>query len=295
MNQEQTSTEDSRPALDLGRPDTSGPRFRALHAIHETFVRSLENGLSALLQSDIHMDIREITEITAGDYWEGLQSPDCLIALKLRPRTETMILRVDSATAITLLELLLGGKSESMALPRELTEIEWSLLEEVVRVTVRSLGEAWSSFLAVEFEVESLGSDPERITCPSPLQQMVQIKFEIQLYGQNGTFDIAVPQPVFATITPSREAAESVSAPPSQADYERNLTLLQDAMVELEVSLRGPTLEFKELVDLKAGQVLIFDYPLRKPLRASINGAVDLAGHITSAGRRRAFQVEDLP
>ena len=66
-------------------------------------------------------------------------------------------------------------------------------------------------------------------------------------------------------------------------------------MVELEVSLRGPKLEFKELVALKPGQVLIFDYPLGQPVSASANGAVDLTGHIVSAGRKRAFQVAGLP
>ena len=40
------------------------------------------------------------------------------------------------------MELLLGGKSSpEVVTPRNLTEIEWSLLEEIVRVMVRPLGE----------------------------------------------------------------------------------------------------------------------------------------------------------
>jgi len=80
---------------------------------------------------------------------------------------------------------------------------------------------------------------------------------------------------------------------PSPADFERNLALLEDSAVDLEVRLQGPTLEFEDLMDLKAGQVLTFDYPLRKPLHASVNGAVTIEGYVVSSGRKRAFQVEE--
>ncbi len=77
-----------------------------------------------------------------------------------------MILHLDCATALLMLEMLLGGKGILEPEPRELTEIEWSLLEEVIRVMVRALGEAWRVFHAVDFEVESLGSDPAFLNLP---------------------------------------------------------------------------------------------------------------------------------
>jgi len=281
--------------LDLGVQDTSSMRFRVLHGVHETFARSIENGLSAFLQAEIPVTLREIEGITAGDYRDQLRSPDCLISLKIHPRPESMVLRFESATVITLLELLLGSKGESLAEGRELTEIEWSLLEEIVRVVARSLGEAWRTFLNVEFEVESLGSDPVRLPCPDPLRPMIRVAFDLRLNGQTGSFEICVPHSFFEAVAPSNETSESAPSEPPPADVQRNLKLLENAVVELEVSLRGPKLEFKELVALKPGQVLIFDYPLGQPVSASANGTVDLTGHIVSSGRKRAFQVAGLP
>jgi flagellar motor switch protein FliM len=292
MNQPEASSK----TLDLGSQDQSSPQFRALHGVHEAFARSLETGLSAFLQTEIPAHIREIRAITAGDYWATLHSPDCLISLKLHPRTESMVLRFDSSTVITLLELLLGGSGESAAEARELTEIEWSLLEEIVRVLARSLGEAWHAFVKVEFEVESLGSDPMRLPCPEALRPMVRLAFDLELRDHRGSFEICVPHSFFEAVLPSSETPAAVSsAAPAAGDVQRNLMLLDNAMVDLEVSLRGPKLEFQELVNLRPGQVLIFDYPLAQPVSASANGAVDLTGHIISAGRKRAFQVAGLP
>jgi flagellar motor switch protein FliM len=253
----------------------------------------LETSISAFLQSEIHVRLGETSVVTLAEFRKTLPSPTCFIALRLHPRPETMVLHFECPTIFSLLELLLGGKGGSPpAAPRELTEIEWSLLEEVVRVVVRPLGEAWRPFHETEFAVENLGSDPSLLACPDPTRPMVRIEFTLQLGEQTGRFEIAVPQAFFEKASPEPRAEAAVIAPP-QADVERNLALLENAAVELEVRLQGPTLEFKELMELKAGQVLTFDYSLRKPLEGSVNGVVPIQGFIVSSGRKRAFQIEE--
>ncbi len=80
-----------------------------------------------------------------------------------------------------------------------------------------------------------------------------------------------------------------------QADFKRNLGLLENALVDLEVRLQGPTLVVSEILALKAGQVIIFDYSLKKSLHCLVNGDLAITGHVVGAGRKRAFQVEQLP
>ena len=83
-------------------------------------------------------------------------------------------------------------------------------------------------------------------------------------------------------------------APPEE-DVQRNLELLTEAVVDLEVLLDGSTMMFGELAALQTGQVLTFDHALGKPVRAVVNGAIGMPGHVVSAGRKRAFQIEELP
>jgi len=145
-------------ALDLGQQDSS-PQFRMLRSVHETFAKSLSNVLSPFLQAEIQANLAGINVTTAGDFQKNLCNPSCLIKLRLHPEQERMILHLDSATVLTLLDLLLGGSGQPLPEPRELTEIEWSLLEEISRVMMRCLGESWQVVKATEFVVESLSSD----------------------------------------------------------------------------------------------------------------------------------------
>src|SRR5579863_931172 len=285
----QTST------IELGRQDAAGPELRLLRSIHEAFAREFSASLSTFLQSEVGVALGEIGFVEAAAFRNALPSPSCLITLKLFPRQDRMILHFASSAALGLLELLLGGTGSALPVAsKELTEIEWSLLEEVIRVLVRALGTSWQPSVAVEFEVESLGSDPAALLFSDPPPAMVRIGFLLHWGEQTGSFELAVPRALFHSAGSQGEQEASMSGP-DQTDFNRNLGLLENAQVELEVRLQGPTLAVTEILALKAGQVITFDYSLQKPLHGLVNGDLAIMGHIVSAGRKRAFQVEQLP
>ena len=158
---------------------------------------------------------------------------------------------------------------------------------------VRSLGEAWQPLVAVEFEVESLGSDPTALLCPDPA--LVRIGFNLASWRSK-----AEPSSLRSHAPCSKPRASPLSSrksqrEPEQADFERNLALLENAQVELEVRLQGPTLAVTEILALKAGHVITFDYSLNKSLHGLVNGELAIMGRIVGAGRKRAFQVDQLP
>jgi flagellar motor switch protein FliM len=247
--------------------------------------------LSAFLQSEIQANLAGTRLTTAGDFRNSLPNPSCLIVLRLHPGPETMTLYLESATVLTLLDLLLGGSGSPASAPRELTEIEWSLLEEISRVIVRALGESWQVVKPVEFVVESMGSDPAMTPCPDPARSVLRVSFEMQFAGQAGHFEIAVPVSFFAGVGPAQVPQEIAEDVASKVEIERNARLLEDAEVELEVHLEGPHLSFGDFLALQQGQVVKLDHALNASVRAVVNGDSCLTGHILGAGRKRAFQV----
>jgi flagellar motor switch protein FliM len=282
--------------LDLSHQETSTPQFRMLHSIHEGFARSVSNALSTFLQSEIQVTLAGTQLTTAGEFQKAVPNPSCLILLRLHPGSDTMLLYLESSTALALLDLLLGGSGTPFSAPRELTEIEWSLLEEISRTMLRSLGESWQIIKPVEFVAESMGSDPGLMACPEPTRSDLRISFEIQIGGGPGQFEIAVPASFFAPAASAELPQEVAKDLASKADIERNASLLEDAEVRLEVRLEGPQLSFRDFLALQRGQVVKLDHGLHAAVQAVVNGDPSLTGHILSVGQKRAFQVgEALP
>lgn len=280
--------------LDLGQQDST-PQFRKLRSVHEIFAKSLSNVLSTFLQAEIQANLAALNVTTAGEFQKNLANPSCLIKLRLHPEQERMVLYLDSTTVLTLLEIFLGGSGQPTPEPRELTEIEWSLLEEISRVMMRCLGESWQAIKPVEFVVDSLNSDPSLTPCPEPSLSVLRIAFDLELGEQSGHFEMAVPRSFFESAASAAEAPELTGETPSPLDMERNARLLEDAEVELEVLLEGTQLSFGDLRALRQGQVVRFDHGLDQPLRGVVNGDLTVIGHVLSAGSKRAFQVEERP
>lgn len=267
---------------------SESPQARVLRAVHQEFATRVSAELSALLQAEIGISLDAVEFTFAGEFKRQLEAPQCLVTFELTPRPEWAVLAFDNRGVFGLLELLLGGTAGAGSENRALTEIEWSLLEEVVRTLVAPLGEAWKAFHAVEFKVKGLESDAGRLPVPEGALPTVRLRFEMRMGEQRGGFEIAAPQTFFDANAPVEIAVVETPA----ADAQRNFALLQEAEVDVEVVLDGPTMMFEALRALRTGQVVQFDFPLDRPLRAVVNGAASMPCHIVSNGRKRAFQVE---
>jgi flagellar motor switch protein FliM len=293
-----TRTPSGAKQFEVGQPNSTSPRFRTLRAVHERYAPSLGTALSAFLRSDFQVSLQDLSVQTGSGFQAALPSPTCLMVFRLHPRDERMYLHLNCATVFALLELLLGGKGSAQppAL-RNLTEIEWSLLEEIVRVMLRPLGEAWELFATVEFEVESLVSEPGLLApndSDQPANQpMIRLAFELRSGDQSGLLEIAVPQSFFdaAGTGPEHKGASEALEP----DTRQKLALLDQAGVSLEVRLDGPLLAVADLMNLKPGQVIRLDHPVDRPLRGVINGALSIEGSVVNSGKKRAFQIAALP
>ena len=284
--------------FEVGQPDPASPRFRTLRAVHERYASSLATALSAFLRSEFQVTFEDLSIQTSGGFQAALPNPTCLMVFKLHPRDERVYLHMDCATVFGLLELLLGGKcGPEPAAARNLTEIEWSLLEEIVRVMLRPLGEAWQLFAAVEFEVESLVSEPGLATHndsnqPSN-QPVIRLAFTLRCGEHSGVLELAAPQGFFDAAGIAPEASSPGDMP--EPDVRQKLALLDEAGVSLEVCLDGPLLPVADLMNLKPGQVIKLNHPLDQPLRGVFNRALSMEGSVVSSGTRRAFQIAALP
>lgn len=275
--------------MTLSGNESETPQARVLRGVHQGFAANISASLSAFLQAEIGVTFESAAFTNAREFKRQLASPSCFITFELTPRPEWALMTFDSTAVFGLLELLLGGKAGGRQNEnRGLTEIEWSLLEEVVRTMVAPLGEAWKTFHAVEFKVKELESDAARLSLPDGPVPTVRLQFAMRMGEQAGTFEIAAPQTFFDAGVPVQIAAVE----PPASEIQRNFALLQDAEVDVEVVLEGPTMMFEELAALDAGQVVQFDFPLDKPLRAVVNGAASIPCQIVSSGRKRAFQVQ---
>lgn len=80
----------------------------------------------------------------------------------------------------------------------------------------------------------------------------------------------------------------------SPTEQVRVLQLLRDAVLTLETRLEGPSLTLQDLLGLEEGHLVVFDYPIEKPVELLINGEPKFRGQVVGSGKKRACMIEQV-
>src|SRR5579862_4729200 len=131
-------------------------QLRTIHLLHENFARSLGSSLSAYLRSYVVVNLISVEQLSFGEYTQSLPSPTSLIALGMKPYDGSAVLELNPTLVFPILEMLLGGTGKMPTkITREITEIEQSILDGLLRVILHDLRTAWLAVAAMEFSIES--------------------------------------------------------------------------------------------------------------------------------------------
>jgi flagellar motor switch protein FliM len=283
--------------FDFRRPDRiAKSQLRAIHVLHDNFVRNLVSSLSAYLRAYAIVNLVSVEQLSYAEFLECLPSPTCVVALGLRPYDGNAILEMNSSLIFPILEILLGGSGKSlMNLQREITEIEKSLLDGLFRIILRDLREAWKGITQIDFSIESLETEPQFLQILAPSEAVVTIAIEIRIGDSVGMMNIAMPSIIIKMMRQKFDQQWSVRKTEStDAEQLRVLDLIRESNMTLEARLEGPTLRMEDLIRLEQGDILSFDYPIHQAIDCEINGRQKFRGRMVASGEKLAFQVSEV-
>jgi flagellar motor switch protein FliM len=285
-------------AFDFRRPDRiAKSQVRAIRLLHESFVRNLASSLSAYLRSYLTVNLISVEQLSYGEFLEGLAAPTYMASLSLRPYDGSALIELSPSLIFPIIEIILGGKGRAGAnLHREVTEIEQNLLETLFRIILNDLKEAWKSVTLIDFKFQAVATEPQMLQILAPNEAVVGVSIEIRIGETSGTLNLAIPSINIKMIGSKFDQQWSLrKTEPTEAEQRRALTLINNSEARLEALLRGPKLRVRDLLDLKAGDLLQLDYRLDQLLDCDINGSAKFRGRVVNSNQKKAFLVESMP
>jgi flagellar motor switch protein FliM len=293
---ETTKDKDSTAiAFDFGRLDKiPKSQLRAIHLLHENFVRNLVSSLSAYLRSYITLSLVSLEQISYAEFLEGVASPTCISYIGLSPYDEAAVLELTPSVAFTFVEILLGGNGQTVSnIKRKITEIEKGLLHNLLRVILQDLSDAWKTVTDINFVVQSLASEPQLPHVLAPSEAVVAIAIEARIGGATGMLNLAIPSIFFKRLRykfeqQSRQVRRTES---TLHDQNQMAQLIQDVSVTLETRLDASTISASTLLSLNPGDILDLDCPLNRKMNVRVNGKPKFQADIVTIGDHFAAQI----
>lgn len=280
---------------DFRRPDRiAKDQLRAIHLLHENFARNLASSLSAYLRAYVAVNLVSVEQVSFVEFTQILPSPTSLIALGMKPYDGNAALEINPSLVFPILEMLLGGSGKpGVKMVREITEIEQSILEGLLRIILNDLRTAWGAVAAIQFSIEAHETEPQLLQILAPNEAVVAISMEVRIGEASGMMNIGIPSIIVKMLRQKFDQQWSVRKTEATEDeHARMLRLIRPSIIHLDARLQGAKLGVQALLDLEDGDVVVFDYPIERPIDFAVNGRLKYRGEVVVTGRKRAFQIQ---
>jgi flagellar motor switch protein FliM len=288
---------ESAVTYDFSRTDRiAKDQLRTIHMIHENFARSMASSLSAYLRSYVEVNLISVEQLSLAEFTQSLPAPTSMITFGMKPYDGSAMLEFNPTLAFPIIEMLLGGTLKTPTkIEREITEIEQSILDGLLRVILNDLQTAWTAVAPMEFHIETHETEPQLLRILAQNEAVVAISIEVRAGETSGMMNLGIPSIVVKMLRQKFDQHRMVRKSQStDEEHSRMLRLIQPASIHLDARLHGPMLGVQALLDLKEGDVLAFDYPLARPLDLAINGKFKYEGEVVASGMKRGIQIQRL-
>jgi len=279
---------------DFRRPDRiPKEQLRSIHLLHDFFARNLASSLGAYLRAYVAVHLVSVEQLSFAEFLQDLPTPTCISTIGMKPLDGNAVLELNPSLVFPILDILLGGSGKSaMKEFREITEIEQSIIEGVLRIVLHDLSEAWRPVQDINFSIETTETQPQLIQILSPNEAIVAIGFEITTGDNRGMMNFGIPSIMVKMLGQKFEQQWSIRRKTATEEEQgRMFRLINSLPMTLDARLQGATIRVEDLLQLEAGDVLTFDVPLTRPVKVEVNGKTKFQGEVVVTGRNRAVLV----
>ncbi|MDX2084720.1 MAG: flagellar motor switch protein FliM [Candidatus Melainabacteria bacterium] len=258
------------------RPDKfSKDHLRALQTIHESFARQLGLVMTAYLRMTVEIDVVSVDQLTYDEFVRSMPRPITVCILELAPLPGQVLLGLGYEVTMSIIDRMLGGPGQTESKPRELTDIEQSLIKRVIDRTLISLEEAWRSMTTISTQLMGMEESYALIQVASPGEIVALITFEVNLGNRDsGLMSLCIPYPVLEGVIDSLSAQHIFHRQQRhtpEVEQDKILRKMQNAKMPVSVLLGGTELHLKDLMALRVGDVIRLDNPVQSDLILCVN------------------------
>ena len=279
------ATAGSNPKVDTY--DFRNPAFlseadlRRLRVMHEDFIRYLSARLSLFLRMELTLKLAKLTTVTYGKFTESLPNPTHLCLFRVEPLAGVGILDINPRLALTIADRQLGGRGHSLKVERHLTEIEVSLLEDVVQIILEEWCGLWQAGQELRWLI--IGHENNgRFLQTSPKGAIVlALSLEVNFGDCSEPIQIGVPYYTIEPLVKKMQARSQKDAaiaavekhPAWQAAYDRISIPVRAEWQAFELSVR-------EVFSLRVGDVLEMPASHLQETTVLLNGTPKFTGTV---------------
>lgn len=283
-------------AYDFRRPMTLAREHgRVLEMAFENFSRQWGNQLSARLRTLATVSIDSVTMRSYDEYIRSLPQQTVMLMCTVEPSRSTAIVQIPSGMTMSWVDFLLGGQGMVISgAERDLTEIEYQLVEDLLELSLADLTYAFASIMPMKLDVRSVQYSPQFVQAVAASTPVIIATFTMRVGSLEDTTTMMLPADVVLEGLRAGDHTDSRSAT-ELAAHDTALARLAAGIgtVPVPVAVRFTPIIVRpsDVVGLVVGDVVHLGHPTTRPLDVVVDDVVLARAAAGTQGTRLACVV----
>lgn len=273
---------------------TSGElRIPNLDIILDNFCRRFSTSLTNAMLRNFVVERAEIATTVFQQSLADLNNQGAVGIYSTSPLKHGCLFHFDTLMAFTLLEIMLGSaqSNESLALNRNLTTIEISLLKTIMLDICNELANAMRPVADIQVQLNKVENNFRLVNIVEPETEVLVTRFNIRLAGELcGQMRLIVPYP---TLEPLRERFKALVTVAQAANtWASQLAHEALAMDSLVIARSGHVnMTIRKILSLQPGDIVDLQYNPDQPLTILIEDQPLFQAIAGERNGKKAFHV----
>jgi flagellar motor switch protein FliM len=287
----------STPELyDFRRPMTlSRDHARALEMAFETFSRQWGTQLTSRLRVVSNVALESVSMLSYDEYVRSLPEMTTVLLCTVEQTRSTAILELPLPLVMTWVDFLLGGPGRvDEGSLRELTEIELTLVKDLLRHVLANVAYAFAGVMPLDVSIRSVQYNPQFVQAAPASEPMIVAMFSIHMNETDMSASFAIPADVMLAGLRAGEDLDARSD--EERDAQRNAHELlthsvREVPVDVSVRFASRVVHPRDVVELSVGDVVPLSHHTSTPLDVVVGGVVMARAAAGTNGNRLACMV----
>lgn len=269
-------------------------QLRTLEIIHENFGRLFQTFLSGYLRTPVKISILTVDQFAYSEFSNAISNPAFLSIIDFKPLNGQILMDISTNVVYAMLDRLLGGDGTEKQEVRAFTEIELSLLDNMMIKVMPLIQEAWGNVLQLNPRLDKIEVNPQFAQIVPPNETIALVTMNIEVGSTEGMLNICVPHLVIEPILDKLSTKYWFSTAQKELS-EKEIQVIKERMLDTRVPVRvelGSTcVRIQDVLDLQKGDVIKLNTGAEDMAQVRIGSQVKFLGDIGVSRNKMAIKI----
>lgn len=237
-----------------------------LKGIYENYCRILTSRLTSILRLMCDVTVGQVEESIYHEYNNPLDDYVLMGLINAKyPDNDVsdsqILIEMSKPLSFVIIDRLLGGSGEEYGYIRDYTDIELSLLENVLNQLIVLMGSTWENILNIETELAKIETNSRFIQSINYNDTVVIITLIVAINDLSGKITICIPSNLLDEITKKANVYTRNINKKTSVDDQKSAIMdsIKSSNLTITGVLGNTQATLKDILNIQAGDLIILD------------------------------------